>query len=68
MNMEWKDYDEFERKYGSDFNLDNYAKRTTTMIHYNMLGSLVERILLKPRHDTTWGYGESASSGTSLRA
>ena len=25
--MEWKDYDDFEKKYGSDYNLDNYAKR-----------------------------------------
>lgn len=27
INMEWTDYDDFERKYGSDYNPDNYAKR-----------------------------------------
>lgn len=30
MNMEWTDYDEFERKYGSDNNPENYVKRMST--------------------------------------
>ena len=58
LNMEWKDYDEFERKYGSDNNPDNYAKRNTLLGAYNMMGlalkrGLVDRDLLFE----TLGYG-----------
>ena len=41
MNMEWKDYDDFEKKYGSDYNLENYAKRNTTWNSFNTLGILL---------------------------
>jgi hypothetical protein len=51
MNMEWSDYDEFERKYGSDNNQDNYAKRITLWTAYDILGyalkmGLIDRDLL----------------------
>jgi len=48
MNMEWKDYDDFERKYGSDYNLDNYAKRMSVWQTYNTLGMLVREKLVEP--------------------
>lgn len=48
MNMDWYDYDEFEKKYGSDFNIENYAKRTTAILSYNMLGSLLRERLVEP--------------------
>ena len=48
MNMEWKDYDDFERKYGSDYNLDNYAKRMNVWKTYNTLGMLVREKLIEP--------------------
>jgi len=48
MNMEWKDYDDFERKYGSDFNLDNYSKRTSVNYTYNMIGMLLREKLVEP--------------------
>ena len=48
MNMEWKDYDEFERKYGSDNNLDNAAKRFCVWYTYNTLGMLVREKLVEP--------------------
>jgi hypothetical protein len=48
LNMEWKDYDDFERKYGSDYNLDIYAKRMSVWETYNTLGMLVREKLVKP--------------------
>jgi len=46
MNMEWRDYGDFERKYGSDYNLHNYAKRTTIMMNYTMLGACLREKLI----------------------
>jgi hypothetical protein len=48
LNMDWKDYDDFERKYGSDYNLDNYAKRMNVWKTYNTLGMLVREKLVEP--------------------
>jgi len=48
INMEWKDYDDFEKKYGSDYNLDNYAKRMSVWNTYNTLGMLVREKLIEP--------------------
>jgi hypothetical protein len=47
LNMEWKDYDDFEKKYGSDYNLDNYAKRMNVWKTYNTLGMLVREKLIE---------------------
>ncbi len=41
MNMEWSDYDDFEKKYGSDNNPEAYTKRITAWGYYNELGYLV---------------------------
>lgn len=46
LNMEWTDYDDFEKKYGSDFNLDNYAKRSSTNYTYNSIGFLLRQGLV----------------------
>ena len=46
LNMEWKDYDDFEKKYGSDNNLDNMAKRMNVWNTYNTLGMLVREKLI----------------------
>ena len=48
LNMEWKDYDDFERKYGTDYNLDNYAKRFCVWKTYNTLGMLIREKLIEP--------------------
>ena len=48
LNMEWKDYDDFERKYGSDNNLDNAAKRISVWYTYDTLGMLVREKLIEP--------------------
>ena len=41
LNMEWEDYDDFERKYGSDNNPDNFAKRYSLLYRLNSIGILV---------------------------
>ena len=46
LGMEWKDYDEFERKYGSDNNQDNYAKRNLVWNQYNWAGYMVKTGLM----------------------
>ena len=43
LNMEWTDYDDFERKYGSDVNPENYAKRASVWSTSNVLGNLLKR-------------------------
>jgi hypothetical protein len=48
LNMEWKDYNDFEKKYGSDNNLDNAAKRLSVWNTYNTLGMLVREKLIEP--------------------
>ena len=39
--MEWKDYDNFEKKYGSDVNLDNYAARDFIATWFKKAGLLL---------------------------
>jgi hypothetical protein len=46
MNMEWSDYDDFEKKYGSDVNPENYAKRSAVWNSYNMLGNLLMKNII----------------------
>ena len=58
LNMEWSDYDDFERKYGSDYNLDNVAKRHLFWIYYDTLGCLLRDGYVD--RDTI--YNSSASS------
>ncbi|MGD0805723.1 MAG: hypothetical protein ABSA11_16805 [Candidatus Bathyarchaeia archaeon] len=60
MYMEWSDYDDFERKYGSDNNVENYVKRMTTFYWYNGLGLLLEDKLI----DESMVYGALGSSVT----
>jgi len=43
LNMEWKDYDEFERKYGSDNNIENAAKRYSTWARHNSIGAMLRK-------------------------
>jgi hypothetical protein len=47
LNMEWEDYDDFESKYGSDNNPDNWAKRVTSWDNFNRLGYLVKNGLVE---------------------
>jgi hypothetical protein len=46
LEMEWNDYDDFEKKYGSDFNRDNYAKRQALWYTYDTIGLLLKKGLI----------------------
>jgi hypothetical protein len=52
MYMEYKDYDEFEKKYGSDTNPENFVQRMNLWCAYNTLGYLMRKGMLDP--DTVW--------------
>ena len=41
-NMEWDDYDDFERKYGSDVNPENYIRRQRKISFYDRVGWLLK--------------------------
>jgi hypothetical protein len=41
ISMEWKDYDDFEKKYGSDANPDSYALRESMAGWFNKAGILL---------------------------
>jgi hypothetical protein len=43
MYMEWDSYDNFEEKYGSDVNLENYVKRVRVWTAYDSLGMLLKK-------------------------
>ncbi len=38
LNMEWKDYDDFEKKYGTDYNFDSAVSRIHIWFTYDSLG------------------------------
>jgi len=46
LNMEWEDYHDFEKKYGSDINADNYAMRSSHLQWFNGIGLLLKEKLI----------------------
>ena len=48
MYMEWEDYADFERKYGSDNNREAYLERITIWNTYNNYGVLLKNGLIDP--------------------
>ncbi|MHA2163895.1 MAG: DUF4760 domain-containing protein [Candidatus Thorarchaeota archaeon] len=48
MKYEWENYEDFERKYGSDNNVDSYAKRNSHLLWYNGVGLLLQKKLIDP--------------------
>lgn len=48
MYMEWEDYADFERKYGSDNNKKAYAQRLSIWNAFNNYGVLLKKGLLDP--------------------
>jgi len=48
MYMEWDDYADFERKYGSDNNPEAYAQRLTLWNTFNNYGVLLKNGLIDP--------------------
>ena len=41
LELEWSDYDDFERKYGSDVNPDNFGMRYEAWTRFNQLGFML---------------------------
>ena len=62
MYMEWKDYDDFERKYGSDDHPDLYAKRMSALYEFNGVGHLLKEGLI----DMDTAYSHSDTIGLQL--
>jgi hypothetical protein len=48
LNMEWEDYDDFERKLGSDSNPDSFVKRTSIWFRMNGIGLLLRDEMIDP--------------------
>jgi hypothetical protein len=57
MYMEWDDYEDFERKYGSDNNPDNFAKRMYSWNRFNTQGMLLMNGLVN--RDLLFGTGRT---------
>ncbi len=47
MNMEWRDIDDFEKKWGTGGNSDAAAKRLSLWWRYNLVGDLMKRGLVE---------------------
>ena len=59
LEMEWTDYDDFERKYGSDNNPENFAMRTAYWHNFNTQGMLLKRGLVDA--DTLFSSGGNSA-------
>jgi len=46
LNMEWRDYDDFEKKYGSDFNVRAASQRFSVWLTFNKLGYMLSKGLV----------------------
>ena len=56
MNWEWMDYEDFERKYGSDNDVEATAKRYSYWIDYNSIGSMVRKKLISVEDVYNMGF------------
>jgi hypothetical protein len=57
MNLEWRDYDEFERNYGSDEHPEMYAKRSSALYELSGVGYLLRKGLID--RDTAYSLTET---------
>jgi hypothetical protein len=58
MNLTWTDYEDFEKKYSSDINVDNFALRYSMNWWFEKTGFLVKNGLISP--EKVWEfYGNS---------
>ncbi|MGD0805822.1 MAG: hypothetical protein ABSA11_17305 [Candidatus Bathyarchaeia archaeon] len=48
LNMQWKDWDDFERRYGSDNNPEYTAKLTTHLNYLEMVGTMLKDKMIDP--------------------
>jgi hypothetical protein len=47
LGYEWKDYGDFERKYGTENNVEAAARRYSLWITYNSIGAMLRRGVIK---------------------
>jgi len=57
LNYEWKNYEDFEKKYGTENDTDAAAKRYATMAKYNQLGMMLRRGLVEAEDLYSVGMG-----------
>ena len=57
MNMEWRDYDDYERKYGSDEHPEMYARRSSALYELSGVGYLLKKGLID--RDTAYSLTET---------
>jgi isopentenyl diphosphate isomerase/L-lactate dehydrogenase-like FMN-dependent dehydrogenase len=48
MNYEWRDYEDYVRKYGSAYNMEAAAKRLGTWNVYNSVGAMLRKGIVEP--------------------
>ena len=47
LRYEWKDYEDFEKKYGSEYNVEATAKRFSVWQDYNLIGMMLRKGLVE---------------------
>jgi len=57
MNYEWTNYEDFERKYGSENNPEAAAKRYAVLTGFNTMGMLVRKGMVKAEDVYDMGIG-----------
>ncbi|MCX6655282.1 MAG: hypothetical protein NTY03_09200 [Candidatus Bathyarchaeota archaeon] len=60
LRYEWKDYEDFERKYGSENNVDGAGKRYAAWNSFNSIGALLRKGILDAKELHTTGVGGAA--------
>ncbi len=55
LRYEWNDFEDFENKYGSEFNVEATAKRFSTWQEYNLIGMMLRKGLVTA--DDLWDMG-----------
>jgi hypothetical protein len=58
LSYEWSNYDEFEKKYGTDYNLDSYPKRLSLWRFYNSLGYMLMKKMVDADSIFNMGDGD----------
>ena len=68
LNMEWTDYDDFEKKYGSDFNVHAASQRFSVWLILNKLGYMLSKGLVDAEDIYEMGGGTCMTQWTKWEA
>ena len=60
MNMQWSDYDDFEKKYGTDYNPEGAALRLGVLYEWNGVGYLLKKGVID--RETAYRLGNNVSA------